>query len=214
VTDATGHLPYWTLEQLAEGDLSHAERSLAEQHLRSCAHCSTELEGARALIAALEGLPSVAPSPAFADLVMARVQIAPAAAAAPALAAAPARSRWLPATARGWMMLTGMLVAFIAPLAALGAWLAAHPMVSVGALWGVGRAWVSEVAWSAVVETAGAMGRSGLFAWLADAFAAVPGPVTAGVPVMLMVILAAIPVSAFVMARLLKTPSTGMTHAY
>ena len=53
MTDATGHLPFWTLEQLAEGDLSHPERSLAEQHLKACAPCTSELRSARALIAAL-----------------------------------------------------------------------------------------------------------------------------------------------------------------
>lgn len=215
MTDATGHLPYWTLEQLAEGDLSHRERTVAEQHLRSCTHCTAELESARALIAALEGLPSFSPSAAFAESVMARVQLAPmtAQAAAPA-AVADARRRWLPATVKGWMGLMTALVAFIAPLAMLGVYLAAHPLVSVGALWGVGRAWVKEVAWGAIVDATGAVARSGAFAGLADMLAGIPGPTTAGLPTLLLLILAAIPVSAFLMVRLLKTPATGMTHAY
>jgi anti-sigma factor RsiW len=215
VTDATGHLPYWTLEQLAEGDLSHRERTVAEQHLRSCSHCTAELESARALIAALEGLPAFSPSEAFAQSVMARVQIVPltSEAAAPA-AAAEARTRWLPATVKGWMGLMTALVAFIAPLAMLGVYLAAHPLVSVGALWGVGRAWVTNVAWNAIVEATGAVARSGAVNGLADLLAGVPGPTTAGVPTLLLLILAAIPVSALLMVRLLKTPATGMTHAY
>jgi anti-sigma factor RsiW len=215
VTDATGHLPFWTLEQLAEGDLGHAERMLAEQHLKACAHCTSELRSARALIAALQSLPSVSPSAGFADAVMARVVIAPqAATAAAAEPARQARRGWLPASLRGWAVLTAVLTVIMAPLAALGVWLNAHPMVSVSSLWGVARGWLGEVAWSAVVQVAGAFGRSGLFGWAADTLARMPGPDTAGVPLSLLLFFAAIPVSAFVIVRLLKTPSTGMTHAY
>lgn len=215
MTDATGHLPFWTLEQLAEGDLSHAERTLAEQHLSTCAHCTSELRSARALITALSSLPQLSPSANFADAVMARVVIAPqtqtAAAAEPAREA---RRGWLPASLSGWVWLTAMLTVVMAPLAALGVWLNAHPMVSVSALWGVALGWVKEVVWGAVVEVAGAFGRSGMFGWAADTLARMPGPDAAGVPLSLLLILAAIPVSAFVMVRLLKTPAAGMTHAY
>lgn len=215
MTDATGHLPFWTLEQLAEGDLGHAERTLAEQHLRSCAHCTAELSSARALIAALEGLPAVSPSASFADAVMARVVIAPQAqAAAAAEPAREAKRGWLPASLRGWAVLTAVLTVVMAPLAALGVWLNAHPLVSVSSLWGMAFGWVRQVVWGAVVEGAGALGRSGLFGWAADSLARVPGPDAMGVPLVLMLVLAAIPVSAFVMVRLLKTPATGMTHAY
>lgn len=215
MTDATGHLPYWTLEQLAEGDLSHAERTLAEQHLSACAHCTAELRSARALIAALQALPQVQPSAGFADAVMARVVIAPQTVAE--LLAEPARETrrgWLPTSLRGWVWLTAMLTVIMAPLAGLGVWLNAHPLVSVSALWGMAFGWVREVVWGAVVEVAGVFARSGLFGWAADTLARMPGPSAAGVPLSLLLILAAIPVSAFVMVRLLKTPATGMTHAY
>ena len=215
MTDATGHLPFWTLEQLADGDLSHAERMLAEQHLKACAHCTQELRSARLLISALESLPAVSPSAGFADAVMARVVLSPQAElAAAAEPARQARRGWLPASLKGWVWLTAVLTVIMAPLAALGVWLNAHPLVSVSALWGVGRGWVREVVWNAVVEVAGAVGRSGLFGWAADALAAMPGPDAAGVPLAILLVLAAIPVSAFVMVRLLKTPATGMTHAY
>ncbi|WP_420127308.1 anti-sigma factor family protein [Longimicrobium sp.] len=215
MTDATGHLPFWTLEQLAEGDLSHAERMLAEQHLRTCAHCASELRSARALISALQSLPAVSPSAGFADAVMARVVIAPrTATAAAAEPARQARKGWLPASFRGWVWLTAMLTVIMAPLTGLGVWLSTHPLVSVSALWGIARGWVSEVAWGAVVQVAGAFGRSGLFGWAADTLARMPGPDAAGVPLSLLLFFAAIPVSAFVIVRLLKTPATGMTHAY
>jgi hypothetical protein len=212
VTDSTGHLPYWTLEQLAEDDLPHRERTLAEAHLRSCAACGSELEQARALLAALAGLPALAPSASFADRVMARVQVAPA--AAEAMAAAPVRRRWLPVTVRGWMGLTAVLALVIAPLAGLGAWLAANPMVSTGSIWQVARGWLMDVAWSWIVSAAGALGQSGAFAWAADLVAALPGPAAMGVPVLVVLGGAAIPAAAYMMARLLRTPATGMTHAY
>lgn len=211
--DATGHLPYWTLEQLAEDDLPHRERTVAEAHLRSCAACTGELKQARALLASLQALPALAPSAGFEDAVMARVRFAPGAAEAPA-AAAVARRRWLPATARGWMGLTALLALVMAPLAMLGAWLAANPMVSVGSLWQVGRGWMTDVAWNAVVSAAGALGRSGLHAWVADGVAGIPGPEAMGVPVLLALAGAVIPVAAYFMVRLLDTPRTGMTHAY
>ena len=213
MTDATGHLPFWTLEQLAEGDLTHAERTLAEQHLRACAHCTAELASARALIAALAGLPALSPSAGFADAVMARVAAAPQAAAAAEPAEA-ARTGWLPNTVKGWIWLTLVMTAVMAPLAALGVWLAANPLVSVSDLFGVARRWAGEVAWNALVEGTGALARSGFFAWAGDMVTGLPGPATAGVPLALLLILAAIPVSAFVMVRTLKTPATGMTHAY
>ena len=156
----------------------------------------------------------LSPAGGFADAVMARVAIAPqAATAAAAEPAAEAKRGWLPATFRGWVWLTAVMTIVMAPLAALGVWLNAHPLVSVSSLWGMAFGWVRQVAWGAIVETAGALGRSGLFGWAADALARVPGPEAMGMPLALLLVMAAIPVSAFVMVRLLKTPATGMTHA-
>lgn len=218
MTDATGHLPYWTLEQLADDDLPHRDRTVAEAHLRSCATCTAHLAQARAVVAALEGLPALAPSASFADAVMERVRIAPAAAEAPAEAPgplpAPAGRRWLPATVRGWMGLTAVLALVMAPLAMMGVWLAAHPLVSVGGAWRVARGWIAETAWNAVVSAAGALARSGAYAWAAEAAGSLPGPDAFGVPLLLLLAGATIPVAAYTMARLLRAPATAMTHAY
>lgn len=214
MTDATGHLPFWTLEALAEDDLGQAERALAEQHLRACAHCTSELRSARMVIEALQSLPTLSPSPGFADAVMARVVMMPQAAPAAEPARSSPRRGWLPASARGWVWLTALLTVVMAPLAALGVWLSAHPLVSVSALWSVARGWGREVVWNAVVQGAEAVGRSGALGWAVDLLARMPGPDTAGVPLAMLLVLAAIPVSAFVMIRLLRTPATGMTHAY
>jgi hypothetical protein len=212
VTDATGHLPYWTLEQLAEGSLSHVERSLAELHLRACAHCTAELDEARAVIAALERLPALTPSTSFADAVMARVQIAPATMAAAAPAAV-ARRRWMPALSRGWMTLLALLLVPLPVLAGIGTWMGGSPVSGMGALWGVVRNWAGEVSFNLFSEGTEVLIRTGLFQWGSDVLGGIPGPTAAGVPVLLLLLVAAVPVSAWAMARLLRAPMTGMTHA-
>jgi hypothetical protein len=213
VTDATGHLPYWTLEQLAEGGLSHVERTLAEQHLHRCAHCAAELESARSLLAALSALPQLEPSPRFADLVMARVVVQPQ--AAPAAAAVPAKEeRTAPRARRGWMMLLALVLVPLPVLAGLGTWMGGDPVTGMGSLWNAVRGWARDVSWNLLSEGTETLIRTGLFQWGADALAAIPGPTAAGVPVLLLVLLAAIPASAWAMARLLRTPHTGgMIHA-
>jgi hypothetical protein len=214
VTDATEHLSPWTLEQLAEDDLPHRERTLAEAHLRSCAPCAGELERARAVLAALATLPALSPSTGFVDAVMARVRIVPKVVAVPLAVEAPARRRWLPATLRGWLGLTAVLAFVMTPFALLGAFLAAHPTVSVGAAWPVARGWLVDTAWNGVVSLAGALARSGAYVGMADLVAAVPGPHALGIPVLLLVAGAAIPLATYALVRLLSTPMMGMTHAH
>jgi hypothetical protein len=213
VTDATGHLPYWTLELLAEDDLPHAERTLAERHLRACGACRAELESARSLVEALAALPTYDPPPSFADAVMARVAIAPAVAPAAAPQAAPVRW-WSPSTRRGWTLLGALAMLPALPLLALAGWLFSRPGVSPGALWTVGRGWMQDVAWSLVVDATGALLRSGAVEWTAGLLALAPDAAFGGLPVALLLAAIAIPASAWMMVRLLKTPMGGMTHAH
>lgn len=213
MTDATGHLPYWTLEQLAEGGLSHVERTLAEQHLRQCAHCAAELEGARSLIAALSALPQLEPSPRFAESVMARVVVAPQAALAPVPepAAEPARA---PRARRGWMMLLALVLVPLPVLAGLGTWMGGDPVSGMGSLWSAVRGWARDVSWNLLSEGTETLIRTGIYQWAADTLASIPGPSAGGVPVLLLAMLAAVPLSAWAMTRLLRTPSMGgMSHA-
>lgn len=202
MTDATGHLPYWTIEQLAEGSLSHAETSLAELHLRACTRCTAELQGAREIVAALEGMPMLSPSPAFADAVMARVHIAPVTMKSPA----PSMTRrgWL---SRKWAAAAALAVLMLPVLAGVG------PFAAMGALWSVLRGWAGEVSWNLFSEGTEVLIRTGLFQWGSDVLGAIPGPSAGGVPVLLLVLAAAVPVSAWAMARLLRAPITGLTHA-
>ncbi len=68
------HLLPEEIDLLLDGDVGFGTPPL-KAHVRSCAQCSAELEGARALVRQLEHLPHVTPSPLFANRVMARVQL-------------------------------------------------------------------------------------------------------------------------------------------
>jgi hypothetical protein len=203
VTDATGHLPYWTIEQLAEGSLSHAETTLAQLHLRACTRCAQELNGARAVVAALEAMPMASPSAGFADAVMARVQIAPIAMKAPAPSMAK-RGSW---KSRRLAAMAAVAVLMLPMLAVTGAFAA------MGALWGVVRGWAGEVSWNLFSEGTEVLIRTGMFQWGSDVLGSIPGPSAGGVPVLLLLLAAMVPVSAWAMARLLRAPMTGLTHA-
>lgn len=73
------HLSAERMQAFLEGDVPARERSPIEEHLAGCARCSAELEGWRGLFADLSGLATAAPRTDFADRVMARVQMPPAA---------------------------------------------------------------------------------------------------------------------------------------
>jgi hypothetical protein len=200
------HLPPWTIEELAEETLSHREQALAMEHVRRCAQCSGELDASRALIQALSSLPHFEPSPAFAAGVMARVAI-------PATAAqAVARRRWLPRTRSGWTMAVVGALAPLLPLFALLTWLAGRGMTP-GALFGVGGHWATEAGWSLLVRVTGAVVRSGVFQWLVTTGTELVGG-TRGLSVAGLLFAMAIPLSGWMLTRLLRTPVGGMTHAH
>jgi hypothetical protein len=68
------HLLPEEIDLLLDGEVGFGTPPL-KAHVRSCAACSNELEGARALVRQLEHLPHIAPSPLFASRVLARVQL-------------------------------------------------------------------------------------------------------------------------------------------
>lgn len=200
MSSTTAHLTEETLEQMVEGTLSATDRARAASHLEGCARCGAELDAYRALFAALGSLPRFAPSEAFADAVMARVRIAPAASSMARL------QRWLPQTRRGWMMLSVAVVAPALPVIALAAWLFSQPLVTVSSLWqwaatqlqqgtqaGVGRL----LAWGA---------SSGLFDRGAEVFAAFSAVPLTTLGTVLGFLAVAIPLSAWSLVRLTRTP--------
>jgi hypothetical protein len=206
VTNDNAHLPPWTLEELAEDNLSHAEKALALEHVRQCSQCAAEVNAHRALFSALAQLPSWEPSPGFADAVMSRVALPV------AVPEAVFRRRWLPRTARGWMMAVAGTLAPLLPLFAVLGWLTGRGM-SPGALFGVARHWVADAGWGLLVRLTGAVVRSGVWEWLVTTGNDLVGG-TRGLSAAAVVFAVAIPLSGWMMVRLLRTPVGGMTHAH
>ena len=68
------HLLPDEIDQLLDGEAGFGVAPLAA-HVEACAKCRTELAEARQVVSALEHLPHLAPSPRFADRVMAQVQV-------------------------------------------------------------------------------------------------------------------------------------------
>ena len=68
------HLLPDEIDLLLDGEAGFGVQPL-QAHVRRCASCRAELEAARAVTAELESLPHFAPSPLFAERVMARVQL-------------------------------------------------------------------------------------------------------------------------------------------
>ena len=68
------HLHPNEFDLLLDGDIGFGVAPL-KAHVRSCAQCRAELDEARRVVALLEELPHLAPSPLFADRVMAHVQV-------------------------------------------------------------------------------------------------------------------------------------------
>jgi hypothetical protein len=85
------HLLPNEIDLLLDGEVGFGVTPL-RAHVRRCPQCRAELEEARAMTAELEALPHLAPSPLFADRVMAQVQVFQ-----PAhVAAIDTARRWLP----------------------------------------------------------------------------------------------------------------------
>jgi hypothetical protein len=68
------HLLPDEIDQLLDGETGFGIAPL-EAHVRECAECRAELEAGRRVVDAMERLPRLAPSPLFADDVMAQVHI-------------------------------------------------------------------------------------------------------------------------------------------
>jgi hypothetical protein len=68
------HLLPDEIDQLLDGETGFGIAPL-EAHVRECEQCRAELEAERELVEAVEGLPRLAPSPLFADRVVAQVHV-------------------------------------------------------------------------------------------------------------------------------------------
>ncbi|CAN5307278.1 hypothetical protein BH20GEM2_BH20GEM2_17050 [soil metagenome] len=193
------HLDEWQLELAAEDRPMLTE---SRDHLLGCADCLTQVERLREIALALASLPRFAPSAGFADAVMARVAVAPA-----------AFFRWLPATRAGWLRLAAALLIPLIPVLALAAWLLSRPLVTAPALLGWAGDQLRDGFWAAVLAIGGAAVRSGLWDSVGDGLSAAAGTLSGDLlPILLF--LALVPFSMLVLIRLSRTPNGGVTHAH
>jgi hypothetical protein len=111
------HLLPNEIDLLLDGEVGFGVTPL-KAHVRACAQCRAELEEARAVAAELDALPHLAPSPLFAERVLAKVQVFE-----PAhVAVTNTARRWLPQS-RPARVLAGAMAA------------SATLVLSIGALW-------------------------------------------------------------------------------
>lgn len=208
VPSSAAHLTESAVEQLADELLKGREREMAEAHVESCVACAARLEASRALIEALSALPRFAPSPSFSDEVMANIRISPR--ASPVLAWV---RHWTPATRRGWTLLVAALLAPMLPLAGLAVWVATSPVLTAGSVveWTVlqGRSLAMEIG-----STATRWGMQvGLPQWAEGIFELLQGVPLDALIFMLIFLAVAIPLSAWSIVRLVRTPTGNVTYA-
>lgn len=208
VSGMTEHLETETLEQLAEGSIPSGKAAEAHLHLDRCDRCSAELEAFVSLFGVLGELPRFAPSPAFADAVMARVQIAPQESALLAWL-----RRMVPTSRRGWMLLAVAAVAPALPIFALLAWLLAQPLLTPATLW----QWTLLRTQSAAQTSAawlfdGAI-NSGVVAWAESYVATVQTLPIEALGGIIATLAVAIPLSVVGIVRLTRAPSANVTYA-
>ena len=132
------HVPLGILQDFVDGTLPSRAVARVEAHVGGCARCAGELHAWRALQHGLEGLGHHAPSPGFAERVMAEVTIQQTAKALTPVSvwwkAGSAARRLVPRTRQAWAALSG---AAVTPAAIVGlmAWvLLSHPTLTLGSL--------------------------------------------------------------------------------
>ena len=208
VPQSTAHLSEPTIELIADGLLAGEDLRDAEAHLSRCAACEAELEAARSLFGALAQLPRYAPSPAFAELVMAKVQVTPR--ASPVFAWI---RHWAPETRRGWTLLVATVLAPMLPLLGFALWVASSPVLTAPAV----IDWSLRQTRSMALSGVEAIGRwsmtLGVTGWIEAALMAARGLPLDALLVALVVLAVAIPLSAWSLVRLVRTPTGNVTYA-
>jgi hypothetical protein len=208
VPQPTAHLTDETIEQIADGILAGEALQRAEAHLEGCSTCAVELEASRAFFAALSQLPRFAPAPQFADLVMSKVQVTPR--ASPVFAWI---RHWAPQTRRGWTLLVAALLAPMLPILGFAIWVASNPVLSASSV----LQWTVMQGRALVLDGAHALARwgvaRGITGWVETAYTAAVGIPIDALVLALVVLAVAIPLSAWSLVRLVRTPTGNVTYA-
>lgn len=181
----SGHVDGTLAQDLVDGLLPGRQAARVRRHIERCGPCADQVEGFARIVSGLEALPRLEPSAAFADQVMARVNLAPQLAPERVtgtrrwLAAA---RRLLPQTRRAWAALSG---AAVTPVATVGLVLYAvfsHPTLTAESLLSYVSWQIADLAamgWGAMVglmaQGVAALGLRDLFGAAASAPMAVAG---------------------------------------
>lgn len=206
--DSRLHLEGETLQDLVEGTLPDSDEGLAREHLAACARCAAELEAYTLLFSELGALPRLAPSAEFTDRVMARVEIAPRTSPFARWA-----SRFVPRSTRGWVWVAALLALPASIVVASFAWLLAHPMVTARSLTRFAGSQARQLAISGLEGVSRWATARGITEWAelgAALVSSLPTEVLVGGGVLLAI---AVPLSAWALIRLLRTPMKKPTYA-
>ena len=130
-TDGILHPTPDRLESYVEGALDDSERVVIESHLVTCARCQAEVDEWKALFTALSSLPRFAPSPGFADRVMAGVTVR----RPLSVRVLELLRRLIPTGTAGWLLVTALLALPVVVTGGLLTWLLSRPGVTPLTLW-------------------------------------------------------------------------------
>lgn len=208
VSETPKHPSSLDLEQLAEGTLPASEALVVRGHVESCRPCSRDFDACVNLATLMEQLPRFAPSVGFADGVMARVSTAPV--VNPVIAFL---RRLIPATRHGWTIVATVTIAPATVLLAIVGAMLIQPLVTPSLLW----QWF--------MMRIQAIGQ-GTLAWLADrlygpeawnmvaaAYSALDSVPVAALIGLAITVALGVPISAWGLVKLTRTPSVGVTYA-
>lgn len=153
------------LQDLLERSLDSAEQSVVEAHVEECTDCRLELDELRSLFGALSSLQRFAPSPGFADTVMAKVRVR-----RPAFAGVNAWiERVTPHTTRGWAAAAAVLALPVIGATLLVTWVMSRPGVTPQGLWTVVTSLAEQGASSGWQWAWARFAGTSLAAWIAQA---------------------------------------------
>ncbi len=208
VSESSSHLAPLSLEQLAEGILPAAELGDARKHLDACQRCALEFDSYRNLFALMGDLQRFAPSPAFAEQVMARVRIIPA--ENPLVA-------WLrrlaPTTRKGWILLGTVVTAPVTPFLALIGLVLVQPLVTPSLLWQWLQLRTQGVTQGSVAWLTERVFGVGGWEAVAIAYSAVDAVPTSAILGLFVTIAVGIPLSVWGLLKLTRTPNASVKYA-
>ncbi|HEX5520040.1 MAG TPA: hypothetical protein VFX29_00030 [Longimicrobiaceae bacterium] len=121
--------------------------------------------------------------------------------------------RWLPTTTRGWIFLALACLPPALPILALVAWVLSQPVVSPIDVGRWGAQWLREAGWTALMRGVEWFAASGAFELVSGAWRSLGAVPTSTLSFFAFLIAVAVPLSAWTLVHLLRTPAAGVAHA-